>query len=128
MRVDVNSNMQIKSTTPILSSSDKDKAKEFYVNFLEFEIEFEHRFEENFPLYLGLIKGGFRLHLSEHYGDSNPGAPIRIEIENLELFQKALLNKNYKYSRPSIIKQDWGTMEMIIKDPFGNKLIFSYYL
>ena len=116
--------MQIKSTTPILSSSDKDKAKEFYVNFLEFEIEFEHRFEENLPLYLGLIKGGFRLHLSEHYGDSNPITSIRIELANLESYHKKLSDKNYKHSRPSIIKQDWGTMEMIITDPFGNKLIF----
>ena len=88
------------------------------------QIEFEHRFEENAPLYIGLKRGEFRLHLSEHYGDSNPVTSIRIEIENLGSFHKKLSNKNYKYSRPSIIKQDWGTMEMIIKDPFGNKLIF----
>tara|TARA_B110000196_G_scaffold299710_1_gene292532 strand:- start:538 stop:657 length:120 start_codon:yes stop_codon:yes gene_type:complete len=30
--------MQIKSTTPILRSFDENKAKEFYVDFLEFEI------------------------------------------------------------------------------------------
>ena len=116
--------MQIKSTTPILRSFDEDKAKEFYVDFLEFDIEFEHRFEENLPLYIGLIKGGFRLHLSEHHGDSTPITSIRIELENLESFHKKLSDKNYKYYRPSIIKQDWGTMEMIIQDPFGNKLIF----
>ena len=116
--------MEIKSTTPILRSFDKDKAKKFYVDFLEFEIEFEHRFEKELPLYLGLKKGDFQLHLSEHHGDSSPGASIRIEIDNLKSFQEKLLKKNYKYSRPGIIKQDWGTMEMIIKDPFGNKLIF----
>ena len=120
--------MNIKSTTPILRMFDEKKAKEFYIDFLEFEIDFEHRFEENSPLYIGLKKGRFSLHLSEHYGDSNPGTSIRIEIKNLDLLQKKLLNKNYKYSRPSIIKQDWGTMEMIIKDPFGNKLIFYYDL
>ena len=116
--------MNIKSTTPILRSFDKDKAKKFYVDFLEFEIEFEHRFEKELPLYLGLKKGDFQLHLSEHHGDSSPGASIRIEIDNLKSFQEKLLKKNYKYSRPGIIKQDWGTMEMIIKDPFRNKLIF----
>ena len=116
--------MKIKSTTPIFRSFDEDKVKEFYVDFLEFEIEFEHRFEENTPLYIGLIKSGFRLHLSEHYGDSTPITSIRIELENLESFHKKLSDKNYKHCRPSIIKQDWGTMEMIIQDPFGNKLIF----
>ena len=64
---------------------------------LEFEIEFEHRFEEITPLYIGLIKSGFRLHLSEHYGDSTPITSIRIELENLESFHKKLSDKNYKY-------------------------------
>lgn len=116
--------MKIKSTTPILRSFDEDKAKKFYVDFLEFEIAFEHRFAKELPLYLGFKKGDFELHLSEHHGDSSPGTSIRIEIDNLKSFQEKLLKKKYKYSRPGIIKQDWGTMEMIIKDPFGNKLIF----
>ena len=116
--------MEIKSTTPILRSFDEDKVKEFYVDFLEFEIEFEHRFEKDLPLYIGFKKGKFELHLSEHYGDSTPITSIRIELENLESFHKKLSDKNYKHCRPSIIKQDWGTMEMIIQDPFGNKLIF----
>ena len=41
----------------------------------------QHRFEENSPLYIGLIKGEFRLHLSEHYGDATPISSIRIELE-----------------------------------------------
>ena len=53
--------MNIKSTTPILRSFDEDKAKKFYVDFLEFEIEFEHRFEKDLPLYLGLKKDEFEL-------------------------------------------------------------------
>ena len=98
--------MEIKSTTPILRSFDEDKVKEFYVDFLEFEIEFEHRFEKDLPLYIGFKKGKFELHLSEHYGDSTPGGSVRIEIENLESFQKKLLQKNYKYSRPSMACSD----------------------
>ena len=96
--------MKIKSTTPILRSYDEDKGKEFYVNFLEFEIEFEHRFEENTPLYIGLIKSGFRLHLSEHYDDCSIGSCVRIEVENLDLLHKELKNKDYKYCKPSIEK------------------------
>ena len=83
--------MNIKSTTPILRMLDEKKAREFYINYLEFEIEFEHRFEDNAPLYIGIKKGEFSLHLSEHYGDSNPGTSIRIEIENLESFQKKII-------------------------------------
>ena len=116
--------MKIKSIIPVLRNFNEDKVKEFYVDFLGFEIEFEHR-EENTPLYLGLIKSGFRLHLSEHYGDSTfPITSIRIELDDLELFHKKLTDKNYEYCKPSIIKQDWGTMEMLIDDPFGNRLVF----
>ena len=64
--------------TPILRSFDERRTKGFYVDFLGFEIEFEHRFEPGTPLYLGLRKDGCRLHLSEHYGDGSPGAHVRV--------------------------------------------------
>ena len=36
---------------PILRIFSVDKAKEFYVDFLGFKIDWEHRFGDNFPLY-----------------------------------------------------------------------------
>ena len=50
---------------------------------------------------------------------------LRIEIDNLESFQQELINKDYKYFKLSIEKTEWETLEMEIKDPFGNRLIFS---
>jgi catechol 2,3-dioxygenase-like lactoylglutathione lyase family enzyme len=38
-------------TTPILRIFDEAKAKEFYVDFLGFKVDWEHRFEETLPLY-----------------------------------------------------------------------------
>jgi catechol 2,3-dioxygenase-like lactoylglutathione lyase family enzyme len=40
------------TVTPILRIFDIDKAREFYVGFLGFEVQWEHRFGENFPLYM----------------------------------------------------------------------------
>ncbi|EGH41168.1 hypothetical protein PSYPI_01542, partial [Pseudomonas syringae pv. pisi str. 1704B] len=62
------------SAIPILRIFDERKAREFYIDFLGFSIEFEHRFEADLPLYLGISRNGLNLHLSEHHGDACPGA------------------------------------------------------
>ncbi len=116
--------MSFGRTTPILRSFDEAKAKEFYVDFLGFKVDWEHRFEDNLPLYMQLSKDGCIIHLSEHYGDCSPGAQVRIETDELETFQKQLLAKQYKYARPGIEKMPWGA-DMTIADPFGNRLTFS---
>ncbi|MEE8056518.1 MAG: glyoxalase superfamily protein [Pseudomonadales bacterium] len=117
--------MKVDKPKPILRSFDETKAKEFYVEFLGFNIDWEHRFEENTPLYMQLSKGNCILHISEHHGDSSPGTSLRIGISDLEQYQQELLSKKYKFSRPGIEKMSWGTRDMAIKDPFGNKLIFT---
>jgi hypothetical protein len=50
---------------------------------------------------------------------------MRIETNELEGFQQALLAKNYKYARPSIEEMPWGSRDMSITDPFGNRLTFT---
>jgi hypothetical protein len=44
--------MKMNSLTPILRIFDEAKAREFYVEFLGFKIDWEHRFGENSPLYM----------------------------------------------------------------------------
>ena len=117
-------NYTFKNITPCLRILDEYKAREFYIDFLGFSIVFEHRFSQNFPLYLGLIIEDLILHLSEHYDYCSIGSCVRIEVENLDLLHKELKNKDYKYCKPSIEKTEWGTLEINIKDPFNNRLVF----
>jgi uncharacterized glyoxalase superfamily protein PhnB len=117
--------MSFGKTTPILRIFDEVKAKEFYVDFLGFEVDWEHRFEEGLPLYMQISKDGCVLHLSEHHGDCCPGASLRIETDELETFQKELLAKAYKYARPGIEAMPWGSRDMSVHDPFGNRLTFT---
>ncbi len=116
--------MKIKSAIPIFRMFDEDKAREFYTDYLGFTVTFEHRFEENAPLYMGLALGDFELHLSEHYGDATPISAIRLEVDDLIAFHDRISGKNYKYYRPGIQSQEWGFDEVSIQDPFGNRLIF----
>lgn len=62
-------------TAPILRIFDESKAKEFYLGFLGFQLDFEHRFGDNFPLYMQVSRAGLVLHLSEHHGDASPARP-----------------------------------------------------
>jgi catechol 2,3-dioxygenase-like lactoylglutathione lyase family enzyme len=99
------------------------KAKEFYIDWLGFEIEWEHQFEPNFPYYIGLKKDDIQLHLSEHHGYSVPGVTIYIVCTEVEKFHNSL--KPYKYYRPSVEKTFYNTLLMTVQDPFGNKLCFN---
>jgi len=108
---------------PILRSFDEAATRAFYLGFLGFEVVFEHRFEPDTPLYLGVKLGKCVLHLSEHYGDAAPGASMRIEVADLDGYCKALNAKQYRHARPGVQDQPWGR-DMAISDPSGNRLIF----
>ncbi|WP_296926374.1 glyoxalase superfamily protein [Polaromonas sp.] len=112
-------------TTPILRIFDEAKAREFYVGFLGFKVDWEHRFGEGMPLYLQVSKDGCVIHLSEHHGDCSPGAAMRIETDELDALQAELSARQYAYSKPHIEDTPWGSRDMSIKDPFGNRLTFT---
>lgn len=117
--------MGFSTAIPILRIFDEAKAREFYIDFLGFKVDWEHRFEKTLPLYIQLSKDGCIVHLSEHHGDCSPGAAIRIETNELDAFHAELLAKEYKYARPSIEEMPWNTRELSVRDPFGNRLVFT---
>ena len=117
--------MSLGKTTPILRIFDEIKAVEFYVDFLGFKIDWQHRFEPDSPLYLQVSHGECVLHLSEHQGDSTPGSALRIETDELEALQQQLLAKPYPFARPQIQAMPWGSQDMTIADPIGNRLVFT---
>ncbi len=113
------------SVTPVLRILDEGKAREFYIGFLGFAVEFEHRFGDNFPIYLGISRDGCILHLTEHHGDAMPGAHVRVRTNNLTRYCAQLIGTNYKFAKPSVgSPTPWGTIEMTITDPFGNRLTY----
>ena len=50
---------KLKHCIPILRIFDEDKAKGFYIDFLGFNVDWSHRYEENFPIYLQLSKNDY---------------------------------------------------------------------
>lgn len=110
--------------TPVLRSFDEAKAREFYLDFLGFRLDWTHRFEPGLPLYMQVSLGDCTLHLSEHHGDACPGAAVRIETDELDAFHARLTAAKYRYARPGIEHTPWGSREVRVADPFGNRLTF----
>jgi catechol 2,3-dioxygenase-like lactoylglutathione lyase family enzyme len=117
--------MEVLQTVPILRIFDVAKAKEFYLHYLGFRTDWEHRFEPGLPLYLQVSKGGCVLHLSEHHGDASPGATVFLRVSGLDAFHEELAAKNYAYQRPGVEIAPWNAKLMQLTDPFGNRLRFN---
>lgn len=115
----------LKGTIPVLRMFDVAKAKEFYIGYLGFSVDFEHRFHENAPLFMGISRGDVSLFLSEHHGDGTPGTHVIIQIEGVDDLLSELRAKKYRYMNPGIQEQEWGTRELTVVDPCNNRIIFS---
>ena len=93
--------MEFLQTIPILRIFDVAKAKDFYLDYLGFRADWEHRFEAGLPLYMQVSRGGCVLHLSEHHGDACPGAAVFLRVRGLEAWHAELRAKDYRYQRPN---------------------------
>jgi catechol 2,3-dioxygenase-like lactoylglutathione lyase family enzyme len=116
--------IQFTSVVPILRIFDIAKADEFYQGFLGFKVDWDHRFDDNAPLYRQVSRGDLVLHLSEHHGDGSPGARLRVMMRGVEEFHREISAKTYRYMRPGLEQTPWGTLETGAIDPFGNLIRF----
>lgn len=114
---------QFEQAVPIVRIFDVAKAHEFYLSFLGFSIDWEHRYGDNFPLYTQVSRGGLRLHLSEHAGDATPGGNMVVYMKGIRGFQKELIGKDYRYMKPGL-EDEGSRWEVTVTDPFQNRIRF----
>jgi hypothetical protein len=110
---------------PILRIFDVAKAKAFYLDFLGFTLDWEHRFEPDAPAYLQVSRGDLVLHLSEHHGDCCPGAAVYVRTTLLDDLHREIAAKDYPFMRPGIERTPWHSRLMEVIDPFNNRLRFD---
>lgn len=109
---------------PVLRVQDEVLAKEFYLDYLGFGIEWEHRFDAELPLYLRIRRGETLLDLSEHHGDGTPGTVVWIPIGNAKAFHADISSRPHRRLRPGIDRKAPGGPTVEVADPFGNTLRF----
>jgi len=117
--------LRFKKTIPILRIFSVEKAKEFYVDYLGFSIDWEHHFEATTPAYIQVSRSGLTLHLSEHHGDCCPGSTVFIWMTGIEEFHRELTEKNYPYLRPGLETTFYNAKCVQVIDPFGNRIRFN---
>lgn len=120
-----NLKFEIHSVIPVLRIFDVAKAREFYLDYLGFTVDWEHRFDPDAPLYMQITRDGLVLHLTEHYGDGTPGTVVFVRVQNLDIYHRELAGRNYRYLRPGVQETGHGSRGMELTDPFGNRLRFD---
>lgn len=113
------------AAVPILRIQDESLAREFYVDYLGFTVQWEHRFEESLPLYMRISRGATVLDLSEHHGDGVPGSAVWIPIADAQAFHAEISARGHRRVRPGIDPDGPGGPTIQVIDPFGNILRFA---
>ncbi|OBI79377.1 glyoxalase superfamily protein [Mycobacterium sp. E740] len=109
---------------PVLRSLDEDRAREFYVGYLHFTVEWEHRFDDAMPLYMRLRRDRFVLDVSEHHGDGSPGSTVWVPVSDISALHRELRARNYSRMNPDIDADSPGGPTMEVIDPFSNTIRF----
>ncbi len=107
---------------PVLRIFDIDRARDFYVEWLGFTVDWEHRFHDDAPLYMQVSRDGLVLHLSEHSGDGTPGSVVYVRARGVAELHRELIAKPYRYLRPGLDEGPTGGASVCLLDPFGNTL------
>ena len=109
---------------PTFRILDYDVAMEYYQQGLGFVVNWEHRFGEDTPVYMQISKDGLILHLSENER-FKVGAIVFVESKGLNELHKSLNERNIIDLFSDLETTNWGTLQLELRDPFGNLLRFN---
>jgi glyoxalase superfamily protein len=123
------------STIPILRVFSEERAREFYLEFLGFTLDFGGPAGGPGTSFYGqIIRGETTFQLSEQPYDPGHGATVAINIDGIDALRAELADRyGAMGSRvwgpavwvPEVREMPWKTRVMTISDPFGNHLRFS---
>ena len=118
--------IEFRRVVPTFRIFSLEKAREFYLDFLGFKVDWEHRFEPDAPVYMQVSRGRpcappERASRRRHAGLARP----MCTLTGVEDLHRELIGKKYKYNRPGLQKQDWGMLELQVVDPFNNRITFG---
>ncbi len=106
---------------PTLRITDYARSKAFYVEGLGFQIDWEHRFEPHFPVFMQVSRGDLAFFLTEHAGDCAVGALVHLYVQDVDAWYLEFRNKGVPVKEPPNESLQ-GLRDMTLIDPDGNKL------
>ncbi|MGI9473968.1 MAG: glyoxalase superfamily protein [Rubripirellula sp.] len=118
----------LRSSIPVLRMLDENQSKRFYLEYLGFEVDWEHRFSEDLssPLYMQIRQGDSILHLNGHAESDAPTTEVRIPVEGLERFCEHLCQITVGEEKPEVVdpRYEGRRTDMNLYDPSGNLIVF----
>ena len=108
---------------PALRITNYARSKAFYTDGLGFVVEWEHRFEPHFPVFMSINRDGMEIFLSEHTGDCQVGGLVHFYVPDVDACYAEFLKKHIAVKEPPKESMD-GMRDMTVVDPDGNQLRF----
>ena len=117
----------VQTVIPQLRMTDAARSLHFYTEGLGFIEDWRHQFEPGLPLFVQISRAGQTLFLSGHAGDGHVGGTVFLIVPDVDAVYRALpdwlaLHVEAPTDTP------WGTRELALMDPDGNRLRFATYL
>lgn len=117
-----------KSSIPVIRMLDEAAARAFYIDYLGFNVDWEHRSnpEPSSPLYMQIRQGDAVIHLNGHAEDDAPTAEVRIPVRGLADYCAHLQERETEYEKPDVVdpRYEGKNTDMNLYDPSGNLLVF----
>lgn len=78
--------MEFTKVIPMLRIFNVEKARDFYLDFLGFKLDWENNSGGRGPTYMQVSRGDLVLHLTEHHSDCTPGSNVFVIMEGIKEF------------------------------------------
>jgi catechol 2,3-dioxygenase-like lactoylglutathione lyase family enzyme len=95
----------------------------FYRDGLGFAVDWSHQFEPDFPWFLQVTRAGQTIFLTEHAGDCQVGGAVYFKVADVDACAREFRSRGVAVVAPA--DTPWGTREMSLVDPDGNRLRFA---
>ena len=109
---------------PQFRITDARRSLAFYREGLGFAVDWEHRFEPGFPVFMQLTRNGQSIYLTEHAGDCEVGGAAYFIVADVDACHSDFAAQRIIHIYPPE-DTPWGTREMGVIDPDGNRLRFA---
>jgi len=106
---------------PTLRITNYATSNKFYTAGLGFQIDWEHRFEPGFPVFMQVSRDGLAFFLTEHTGDCPVGGLIHLYVPDVDAWFGEFRQKGVAVKEPPNEGLQ-GLRSMTVLDPDRNKL------
>jgi hypothetical protein len=92
------------------------------VEALGFAVDWEHRSEPDFPVFMSIVRDGMQVYLTQHNGDCQVGGLVHFVISDVDAWHGEFRARGARVAEAP--NNDLGFRNMTITDPDGNQLRF----